>query len=231
MTDRTVTRRSQREKASSPPAQSQPSGRRPLQIVMEPGETPDSMLAKAVVRPTVKAAVTIKAFDRSLGELDVSSVVGALVKQVEAILRGELGRAEEMLLTQAQTLDTVFHKLARIAGNNLTNLEATDMFMRLALRAQTQCRATLETLAVIKNPTTVAFVRQANIANGPQQVNNGHSTGPAPSGAHETENPQNELLEAKRGERLDVRASEATGRTDSKVETMGKRNGTENREG
>ena len=35
-----------------------------------------------------------------------------------------------------------------------------------------------ETLAVIKNPQPVAFVRQANIANGPQQVNNA----PAPAG-------------------------------------------------
>jgi hypothetical protein len=37
----------------------------------------------------------------------------------------------------------------------------------LALKAQSQCRATLETLAAIKNPQPVAFVRQANIAHGP----------------------------------------------------------------
>ncbi len=92
-----------------------------------------------------------------------------------------------MLLTQAQTLDTVFHKLARLAGSNFSNLEAADTFMRLALRAQSQCRATLETLAVIKNPTTVAFVRQANIANGPQQVNNAAQPAPEASGAQEHE--------------------------------------------
>jgi hypothetical protein len=44
-----------------------------------------------------------------------------------------------------------------------------DKFTRLALKAQSQCRAALETLAVIKNPPV--FARQANIANGPQQVN------------------------------------------------------------
>jgi hypothetical protein len=49
--------------------------------------------------------------------------------------------------------------------------------MRLALRAQGQCRATLETLAAIKNPPVV-FARQANINNGgQQQVNNA----PAPT--------------------------------------------------
>jgi hypothetical protein len=44
--------------------------------------------------------------------------------------------------------------------------------MRLALKAQSQCRATLETAAAMKNSQPVAFVRQANVAHGPQQVNN-----------------------------------------------------------
>jgi hypothetical protein len=43
--------------------------------------------------------------------------------------------------------------------------------MRLALKAQSQCRATLEALANIKNPPVV-IARQANFAAGPQQVNN-----------------------------------------------------------
>ena len=50
-------------------------------------------------------------------------------------------------------------------------IEATERYMRLALKAQGQCWATLETLAAIKNPPVV-FARQANFANGPQQVNN-----------------------------------------------------------
>jgi hypothetical protein len=45
----------------------------------------------------------------------------------------------------------------------------------IAFRAQSQCRATLATLAAIKNPTSEAFVNQANIAHGPQQVNNARS--------------------------------------------------------
>ena len=39
-------------------------------------------------------------------------------------------------------------------------------YMRLTLKAQGQRRATLETLAAIKNPTTM-FARQANITQGP----------------------------------------------------------------
>jgi hypothetical protein len=43
----------------------------------------------------------------------------------------------------------------------------------MALKAQNQCRMSLETLATIKKPPVV-FARQANINNGgQQQVNNG----------------------------------------------------------
>ena len=40
--------------------------------------------------------------------------------------------------------------------------------MRMAMKAQNQCRMTLETLATIKNPPVV-FAKQANINNGGQQ--------------------------------------------------------------
>ena len=85
--------------------------------------------------------------------------------------------------------------------------------MRLAMKAQSQCRATAEALALMKNPQP--YIRQANIAQGPQQVNNsyasasGHSgiptvntleNSPSPAlpelfaGAGETSFLQNELL-------------------------------------
>lgn len=51
----------------------------------------------------------------------------------------------------------------------MTIVDQIDRFTRLALKAQGQCRATVETLAAIKNPPVV-FARQANIAHGPQQV-------------------------------------------------------------
>jgi hypothetical protein len=73
------------------------------------------------------------------------------------------------------------------------------------LKAQSQCRATPETLATIKNPP-VLFAKQANIATGPQQVNNGI---PSPSRAREFEKGQSKLLEGQDGERLDTRTASA----------------------
>ena len=68
------------------------------------------------------------------------------------------------------------------------------------IKAQSQCRATLETLAAVKNPQPVAFVQQANIAHGPQQVNNGAAEA---SRAGKIENQPNKVLKHRHGERLD----------------------------
>jgi hypothetical protein len=43
--------------------------------------------------------------------------------------------------------------------------------MRLALRAQIQSGATLETLSAVKSPPVV-IAKKANVTSGPQQINN-----------------------------------------------------------
>jgi hypothetical protein len=90
------------------------------------------------------------------------------------------------------------------------------------LRAQNQARATLETLAGIKNPPNLAIVKQANIGQA-VQVNNG--TVPA-SRALENENALNKLLEVTDGQRLDVGAATPARRADSDLEAVGAINGT-----
>ncbi len=79
------------------------------------------------------------------------------------------------------------------------HMDHLDRYLRLALKAQSQCRATLETLATIKNPPAV-FARQANIAHGPQQVNNNGMmpAGEPRVGARETDKPHDKLLEEKK---------------------------------
>jgi hypothetical protein len=101
-------------------------------------------------------------------------LVKELAAQSKAVGDGNLHRAESMLIAQAHTLDSIFASLANRASLNMNEgyLDAFEQYMRLALKAQGQCRATLETLAAIKNPPIV-YARQANIAHGPQQVNNG----------------------------------------------------------
>lgn len=125
-----------------------------------------------------------------------------------AVAKGDLGRAEAILVAHAHTLDEIFSALARRSAANIEAGygESADRYMRLALKAQSQCRTTLEALAEIKDPRPVAFVRQANIAAGPQQVNNAFSLPDSRAG-----NSQNEpikLLEDSDGERLDLWSGE-----------------------
>ena len=104
------------------------------------------------------------------GLIDTADLEGALRDQAAAVNRNNLSNVEAMLMNQATALQALFSQLtARGMGSNqIPNFEAN---MRMALRAQSQCRATLETLATIKNPPVI-LAKQANIAH-TQQVNNG----------------------------------------------------------
>jgi len=162
----------------------------------------------------------ILAADRSAGyesQLDYPGLLDTLREQGAAVNSGSLELVEAMLMNQATALQSVATRLLE-RGMAQTEIAPFEANMRMGLRAQSQCRANLETLAAIKNPSPVAFVRQANIANGPQQVNNGVSQ---PSRAGEKEIEPNKLLEATHGERLDTGTASATGRANQELETVG----------
>lgn len=149
-------------------------------------------------------------------EIDVPGMLETLRDQAAAVQRGDLAHAEAMLINQASALQSVFVRLSERAMEqaHMPNLEG---FMRLALRAQSQCRATLETLAAIKNPPIV-YARQANVTTGPQQVNNGI---PAPSQAREIESEQTQLSGGSHELLPDARASGFASRVNPALETLG----------
>ena len=193
-----------------------------ITALSEPDEDKALVLGRTVLRPTVQAAVTIKAYDKSYGDLDLNGLIDALTEQTEASNDGNSSRAEAMLTTQAHTLDAIFNNLAKraITADYMANL---DIYLKLALRAQSQCRATWEALSAIKNPPVMGYVRQANIANGPQQVNNA----PDASRAGEKQNLQNKQLEQKDGERLDTGTTSKAGKADPAMATLGEVDGAE----
>lgn len=124
---------------------------------------------------------------------------------------------ETLLISQAQVLNVIFVEMSRRAALNMgEHLTAMDIYMRLALRAQNQCRTTLATLAEIKNPQPVAFVKQANIGYN-QQVNNGEQ---APR-AEENKNRPNELLEESHEQRMDTGTPRTSSATNPAMETVG----------
>ena len=153
------------------------------------------------------------------GEVDVVGLIEALGDKVHKIQDGDMKPVEAMLYGQAQALQAIFTNMARRSAINAGEyINASETYMKLALKAQSQCRATLETLAIVKNP--MPYIRQANIANGPQQVNNGQSAPAAPH-AGDFETAPNKLLEANHGQRLDIGAKAQTGRANQRLEAVG----------
>jgi hypothetical protein len=77
----------------------------------------------------------------------------ALNKRISKAVNGDRRLASRILASQAVSLDTMFTALARRAGANMGEYpHATDRYMRLALKAQSNCRATLEALARLHMP-------------------------------------------------------------------------------
>ena len=165
-------------------------------VPMHNDEDPDEAVAKILTMPEVGAAGTI----RVLNDIhDVNALTKILSQQTADVVGGNMTRPEAMLLSQAHTLDALFNSLV-MKGLGQTHMPHYEAFMRLAFKAQSQCRSTLQTLSDIKNPSVV-YAKQANITNGNQQINNGV---PAPR-TQENKNYSNELLEHTHGERLDTR--------------------------
>lgn len=121
---------------------------------------------------SAQAAVGTAEWGKYAGKTDSADLYDKIGKRVQQVWDGDLKNAEAMLYAQAVTLQTMFTALSLRAAR-AEQIPQFQAAISMALRAQAQCRATIETLAEIKNPRQVAFVKQANIANGPQQVNNG----------------------------------------------------------
>lgn len=186
-----------------------------LEVVLKPNEKEEDVFARTVLQPAVSAGTTIQKLSRSnFGEVDLTSLIKELNAQVDIVNEGDLKHTEAMLVAQSHTLNSIFNKLA-IQALNCDLLDQFETLFKLALKAQSQCRTTLETLATIKNPPIMGYVKQANIANGPQQVNNGIPV-------RENEYPQNKLLEKNHGKRLDYGATSKTSIADPAMATVGK---------
>lgn len=193
----------------------------------------DLATARTLSRPEIGAAAIMEKW--SPDTYDVNVLADELAVQVKAVNQGDMQRTEGMLLSQAHALDAIFVNLMRRSMNQTTLLH-WEAYMRMGMKAQSQCRATLQVLAEIKNPRPVAFVKQANINNGGhQQVNNGSEVialpDPAPARKNETE--QTKLLdgETNGGTYLDTGTTQAAGRGNKALEPVEVINRAKNRKG
>jgi hypothetical protein len=213
-------------KASKP---AKPAGKAVAMVPDPPDKAKADALADLTLTPGLNAAAVVGVYvEKTFGAQDVGSLARSLTEEMKEVRAGDLKLAEAMLHGQAQALQAIFVNLARRA-NSQQYLKNWEAYLRIALKAQNQCRMTLETLATLKNPPVV-IARQANINNGgQQQVNNAAETVPgrahfadATAHAANRENGKTGLLEASNGERLDTGTAGAAGRADPHLAPVGR---------
>jgi hypothetical protein len=146
-----------------------------LKILYDVDGDPLQKLSEVYQDPALKASLLGNGLLTPwAGDLDLMGSIRALKASIAEVQSGDMRQADAMLVAQVNTLDTLFTVLVNKAMANSTAgyTNAAESYMRLALKAQSQARASWESLSKIKNPVGATFIRQANLANGPQQVNN-----------------------------------------------------------
>ena len=183
-----------------------------LVIEKKEGETNQDASARVALTPEYNAGISIWQLNQvnPSKESDLTTLIKHLDHQVQRLKDGDLGQAESMLMAQAHTLDALFHNLLQRSALNARNdFSVIEKLLKLAMKAQSQSRTTLDSLSSMKKPPPEP-INQTNIAHGHQQVNN----------FPEKEKPPNELLEKTDGERLDAGTPQEAVRVDSDLETV-----------
>src|SRR5262245_41159904 len=93
-----------------------PQDKNSVKFIRGKDESEPRALARAALTPVVKASMTLQAANKpAMGDVSLNELVNELAAQTEAAKRGDLSRAEDMLVTQAHTLDALFHELASMS--------------------------------------------------------------------------------------------------------------------
>ena len=138
-------------------------------------ETGAQAMARKVLEPHLRHAVTASAFAGKVLGKDfegpgLMDYVGHELVLTAKAENGDLSVASRLLAAQAITLDSMFTELARRTAVNMGDyINAAERYGRLALKAQSNCRATLETLAKLHQPREQT-VRHVHVNEGGQAI-------------------------------------------------------------
>lgn len=156
-------------------AQLKQQGATPEQIQVEMDAVVDQyvaqQMASSLLSPESTNALLMQAFANANTSqfVDHEHTEAELKQHVQALKsQSPLARAERLLISQAESLNTIFCEMAFQSASK-SSLREREILMRVALKAQSQCRATLDSLAGLKQPSVV-FAKTANIAQH-QQIN------------------------------------------------------------
>lgn len=174
-----------------------------LKVTADKSKSTQRLMAEIQLSPNLVNVLATQSFlGKITGEVDLTEAVEVMKEKSRKIVDGDLSELESTLTAQVISLNAIFTVLAKRA-NASEYLNQMETNLRLALKAQTQCARTIEVLAAMKNPPIV-FAKQANIAQGHQQINNGNQF---TTHTGKTKNPSNELLNEANNAPLDTRGT------------------------
>ena len=174
-----------------------------LEVTERPEVSKERLVAEEAFRSSTLNANTGRQFVASIvGELTLMDSIAVFREiQNKVVANNNTKPLEHLLTSQALALNCIFNSLAIRAKENIGHYpEAVERYMKLALKAQAQCRSTIEAINEIKNPSSATFVRQANIGNAVQVNNGANNATSTHAGAHarmgKTPTEPNKLLAA-----------------------------------
>jgi hypothetical protein len=119
-----------------------------LRIPEQAGKSEARALAEVAINPVATAMAVAQRFNKgTFGDLSLTETFDVLGEQVAAFEKGDHTHQRALLIGQSVALNAIFAELARRAALNMGEyINASERYMRLALKAQAQSRATVETL-------------------------------------------------------------------------------------
>ncbi|MCR9072727.1 MAG: hypothetical protein NXI18_13495 [Alphaproteobacteria bacterium] len=146
-----------------------------LQLQTADGESGDAALARAMLEPYVRHGLIAGTFaGRSMASTEdkprLMESAAFIDAQATAAAGADMSLLSQMLTAQTITLDSIFTELCRCAVLNLSDYpHAADRYTRLALKAQSNCRATMEALAKLHQPREQT-VRHVHVGDGGKAI-------------------------------------------------------------
>ena len=105
-------------------------------------------LAEVGLDPAAHGMAALRLYNKgSFGAIDTTETYLVMQEHAKAAKGGDITRYRAMLAMQADALNSIFTEMARRAACNMGEyINASQLYLRLGLKAQAQCRSTVEAL-------------------------------------------------------------------------------------
>ncbi len=160
-----MTAKANKSKAAAKPAKDK------LTVEADPTKCDDRNRADIALDPAAHGMAATRLFGSgNFGSLDISSLYQSHKDKADKAAAGDLSHQRKMLAAQADALNSIFTEMARRAAANMGEyLGATETYLRLGLKAQAQCRATIEALDSLTSGR-VQTVKHVHVNEGGQAI-------------------------------------------------------------